>query len=169
MILCCYGFSVAWYASLYAVHCSQKEIISRSDLHKNKLVELTFSKADFESNAQFTFDDDEDEFEYNKQMYDVVQKKIANDSVYVTCISDTEEENLRDFAMAHILSREDNAPGKELPIFKFRPDQYTNGFQTNFSCDVANQDRKRFIKYNTGKPDSPYIHVSSPPPWAAKA
>ncbi len=128
-----------------------------------------FSKTDFERNARFTFDDDEDEFEYDKQMYDVVQKEIANDSVYVTCILDSEEENLRDFAMAQILSREDNASNKELPIFKFRPDQYTNGFQTDFSYDVAKQDGKSFIKYNTRKPASPYIHVSSPPPWAAKS
>lgn len=169
MILCCYGFSIAWYASLYAVHSSQKEIISRSDLHKNKLVELVFSKTDFERHTRFTFDDDEDEFAYNKQMYDVARKRITNDSIYVTCILDDEEENLRDFAMAQILSREDNASGKELPIFKFRPDQYTNRFQNDFSYDVAKQDRKLFIKYNPGRPASPYIHVSSPPPWAAKA
>jgi len=163
-MLCCYGFSIVWYASLYAVHNSQKEIISRADLHKHKLVSFVFSKSDFQRNPRFTFDD-EDEFEYNKQMYDVVKKKITNDSVYVTCISDTEEKNLRDFAMVQILTGQENAAGKELPIFKFRLDHYTNSFQTNFSYDVAKQNKKRFVNYNTEKSNSPYIHVSSPPPW----
>jgi hypothetical protein len=165
MLLCSYGFYIAWYASLQAIHNSQKAIMLHSDLHKNKLVKLVFSKNDFEKNTRFTFDDDDkEEFEYNKQMYDVAAKKIINDSIYVTCISDTQEENLRDVAMAQILSGDSSASGKELPIFKFRLDHYTNSFQTISSYFFIKKNTKRFIKH-TRKPGSPYIYVSSPPPW----
>ena len=164
MMLCSFGFCIAWYSSLKAIHHSQKAIILHSDLHKNKLVKFVFSKTYFDRNTRFTFNDDEEEFEYNKQMYDVVTKKIINDSVYVTCISDTQEENLRDFAMAQILRRGDPATGRELPLFKFRLDHYTNSFQTIFSILLTKKSTKRFIEYNKGKLGSPYIHVSLPPP-----
>ena len=164
MLLCSFGFCIAWYASLHAIHDSQKVIILHSGLHKDKLVKIVFSQTDFDRNIHFTFNDEEGEFEYNNQMYDVVTKKIINDSVYVTCISDTQEENLRDFAMAQILRSGDSATGRELPLFKFRLDRYTNSFRSIFSFSITKESTKRFINYNTGKLNSPYIHVSLPPP-----
>ena len=66
MMLCGSGFYIAWYISLQSVWNSQQAIISNATFDSDRIEKFTFSKADFKTNPDLTFDDDdgENEFEY---------------------------------------------------------------------------------------------------------
>lgn len=57
------------------------------------LVKLTDYDIDNEKNGFRYFDDDK-EFRYNNSMYDIIKKKIVNDTNYFYCINDKKEEIL---------------------------------------------------------------------------
>ncbi|HLP64040.1 hypothetical protein [Flavobacterium sp.] len=60
-------------------------------LDKKELVYFAFSQKDIESKLRW---EHSKEFEYKHQMYDVVEKKITNDSVHLWCWWDFEETKL---------------------------------------------------------------------------
>lgn len=60
-------------------------------LDKKELVYFTFSKKDIETKLRW---EHSKEFEYQHQMYDVVEKKTVNDSVRLWCWWDFEETKL---------------------------------------------------------------------------
>jgi hypothetical protein len=162
-ILCTGGFYIAWFASLQAVHNSQKSLIAHSIYSQDKMIKFTMAKNDFETNDEFHFED-ENEFEFKNQMYDVISKRIINDSIYLFCISDSEEDNLKNIAISYILQTGNNNTGRELPILKFRIDHYTNDIKNAF----VNMVQKDFIDHYLHDkciilPD-PYHHISAPPP-----
>ena len=57
------------------------------------LVKLTDYDIDNEKNGFRYFDDDK-EFRYNNSMYDIIKKKVVNDTNYFYCINDKKEEIL---------------------------------------------------------------------------
>lgn len=63
----------------------------KSEIKKNHLIKLTFSKNELRSkkiNLQFIKDD---EFRYNNSMYDIVGKSESNDSIIYVCFLDLKE------------------------------------------------------------------------------
>lgn len=162
MLLCGSGFYIAWYMSLQSVRHSQKNLIATSTFKSDKVVSFVFAKKDFQKNEEVIFND-EDEFEYNNQMYDVINKKIVGDSIYISCISDKQEDNLRDVAITQILNASDNSTGKQLPIFNFRLDHYTNNLFNNESFFLKSF-MHFYIKYNDSKLVAPFLAIFSPPP-----
>jgi hypothetical protein len=164
MMLCGSGFYISWYISLHSVQNSQRTIISNSAFNRSKVVQFIFSKNDLKKNTDFTFDG-ENEFEYKNQMYDVISRKNIGDSIYIICISDTEEDNLRDIAMSQIMSSGNNTTGKELPIFKFHLDRYTNDFKNINAGFLIKLTSNSYRQHKAGKLISPYLNTSSPPPW----
>ena len=62
------------------------------------------------SEASFSWED-EDEFYYNGEMYDVVEKKMANGSLYITCINDSKE-NILVNQLAEIAKKQNNNSNK---------------------------------------------------------
>lgn len=164
MILCTSGFYVAWYISLQFVRSSQKTIIARSDYNQEKIVRFVLAKKDLKINSELDFHD-EDEFEYKNQMYDVIDQIIIGDSVYITSISDTEEDNLKNIALHQIIRSGNNTSGRELPILNFRLDHYTNVLKT----ETANFHKRThpvfFKNHNCIIPPTPQLALSPPPPW----
>lgn len=167
MMLCGSGFYVAWYMSLQSIRNSQKAILSHSSFSKNIVVKFVFTKNDLKNNSDVIFDEDDSiEFEYKKQMYDVISRKEVGDHIYITCISDAQEDNLRDFAISQIMNNGNNTTGKELPIFKFRLDHFTHNFTGAFTLFSMNVVACSHHDYTVGKLIAPYLNISSPPPWA---
>jgi hypothetical protein len=164
MMLCSSGFYVAWYVSLQFVRNSQKTIIARSDFNKDKIVRFVLAKKDFKTNSELAFDND-DEFEYKNQMYDVIDQKTIGDSVYINCISDTEEDNLKNIALHEIIRSGNNTSGRELPILNFRLDHYTNVLKTEPSDFPQSIVICFFKNHNCNTLPTPNLNISPPPPW----
>ncbi len=167
MLLCGSGFYIAWRISLQSIHNSQRTVILNSTFNQNKVVSFVFSKKDFQTNTDFSFDgDDENEFEFKGQMYDIINQKNFGDSIYISCISDNEEDNLRDFAMAQILNNNNNTSEKKLPILNFRLDHFTNNFETINNLFLIQQQKvPTYKRHNSGSLPITYLSTSSPPPW----
>jgi hypothetical protein len=69
-------------------------------LDKKELVYFIFSKEDIETKLRW---EHSKEFEYQHQMYDVVEKKITNDSVHLWCWWDFKETKLNK-QLQHLLT-----------------------------------------------------------------
>lgn len=164
MILCTSGFYVAWYISLQFVRGSQKTIIARSDYHKDNIVRFVLAKKDFKINSELNFHD-ENEFEYKNQMYDVIDQITIGDSVYINCISDTEEDNLKNIALHQIIRSGNNKSGRELPILNFRLDHYTNVLKTEIANFPKGTISGFFKNHNCSNLPTPCLTVFPPPPW----
>ncbi len=166
MVLCGSGFYVAWYLSLQSIRDSQRALIANTTFDNERIVKFAFSKADLKANPELSFDDDgENEFEYKQQMYDVINQKDIGDSIYFTCISDKDEDNLNEMFIAQVLEAGNNPTGKQLPILKFRLDHFIN--DTNNANDFfrTNVDLKtRYKTCNVNNLPSPSLAISSPPP-----
>lgn len=165
MMLCGSGFYIAWYISLQSVRNSQRAIISNSTFNNNRIIKFVFSKAGVKNNPDLVFGDDgENEFEYKHQMYDVVNQKTIGDSIYFTCISDEDEDHLNEIFIAQILEPGNNTSQKQLPIFKFRIDHFTNDAKNGITLfHVTNRFEFIYKTYMAILP-SPYLSTSSPPP-----
>jgi hypothetical protein len=164
MMLCSSGFYVAWYISLQFVRNSQKAIIAGSGYHKDKLARFVLAKKDFKTNSELDFND-ENEFEYKSQMYDVIDQKAIGDSVYINCISDTEEDNLKNIALHQIIRSGNNTSGRELPILNFRLDHYTNVLKTEPANFPEGTIGNLFKNNNCAILSAPHLTVFPPPPW----
>lgn len=164
-MLCSSGFYISWYVSLQSIRDSQREAVNNSNFHKGKIINFVFSRTSIEQNRELNFEN-ADEFEYNNCMYDVINKKTVGDSIYVTCISDTEEDNLKDVAIAQILRTGNNSTGKELPILKFRIDHYTNDLKNISCCSVGIDIFQTYKNAASLILPAPYLNISSPPPWS---
>jgi len=166
MMLCGSGFYIAWYTSLQSVRNSQRAIISNANFDNERIVKFAFSKEDFKTNTDLNFDNDnsENEFEYKQQMYDVINQKTIGDSIYFSCISDEDEDHLNEIFIAQILESGNNTGQKQLPIFKFRIDHFTNDAKNGITLFHVTNQFKFIYKTCIGTLPSPYLSTSSPPP-----
>lgn len=163
-MLCSSGFYVSWYVSLQCIRNSQKEVITNSDYQKDKIINFVVSKQDLENNADISFDS-QNEFEYKDLMYDVINKKVIGDSVYINCISDNEEDNLKNIVFSQILKTGNNNTGRELPILKFHLDHYTLHTKSNSFASSSRETGQHYQKRKCDILPAPYLNIASPPPW----
>ena len=166
MLLCSSGFYIAWLISLQSVRHSQRAIISNSVFNKDKVIEFVISINDAKKNTDF-IDEDENEFEYKGQMYDVISQKTSGDSIYINCISDKEEDHLKDVAARQVIKTENNTAGNQLPILKFSLDQFIHNFNNNNIVFFIEKNTRFYTTYKTGNLPSPYCNTASPPPWVS--
>lgn len=167
MMLCGSGFYVAWYLSLQSIRDSQRALILSAGFDNNRIIKFAFSKSDLKTNLDLVFDDDdgENEFEYKQQMFDVISKESKGDTVYLACISDKDEDHLNEMFISQMLETGNNSNGKQLPIFKFRLDHFTNEIKNTSIVFRTNGDLKsRYKTCNVNNLPSPYLTISSPPP-----
>lgn len=163
-MVCGSGFYIGWYAGLHAIHKSQKAIIANSNLNKKKLVEFVVSKSGFKKTFDSFFDNDENEFEFDGRMYDVVSQKIIGDSIHISAISDTEEDNLRELAVCYIVQGKKNTTGRDLPLVKFRLDLFANDLQISIHGFSPLYNLPKFRHGKAPGLICPYFDISAPPP-----
>jgi len=165
MVLCGSSFYVAWYFSLQSIRDSQRALIANAGFNNDRIIKFIFSKSDLKTNPDLVFDDDEREFEFKQKMYDVINQKSIGDSIYFSCISDNDEDNLNDMFIAQILETGINPTGKQLPIFKFRLDHFTSETKNSTILFRTNDNMKtKYKTCNVINLPSPYLAISSPPP-----
>lgn len=90
-----------------------------SGIDKNELVFLKFSKKEITSKLRWVHSK---EFEYNHQMYDVVEKKTIKDSVYLRCWWDHKETKLNkqlDSLLVNVFQNDSKTKEKQEKVFSF--------------------------------------------------
>lgn len=99
-------------------------------IDKSELVFFKFSKVDAESKLEWEHNK---EFEYNHEMYDVVEKKVVNDSIYLWCWWDYKETQLNkklDKLLAGVYENDSESKEKQDLVNKFYKSIY---FESVFS------------------------------------
>lgn len=155
----------------YAYLQYQKKVIKHSmkqkmilGLDKKDLVYLKFHKEDAAKQLRW---EHEKEFEFDKNMYDVVYTETQADSVTYICWLDSEE-NLLNQQLGSLVKRmmEDspNNKNRKAQAFNF----YKNLFCDYFSITVATILTEHSVKYHTYffAYSNTVFYISSPPPEA---
>ena len=163
MLLCGSGFYISWYISVQCIYNSQRNIISSSSYKNESVVAFAFSKKDLSNHPEITLDDDE--LEYKQQMFDIINIKTSGDSIYLNCIADNDEDNLKQIIAGQILNSNHDF-GKQLSISHFHIDDYINQLK-NYNDLSANNNliRTNHILFNVGILRSQFLSKPSPPPW----
>ena len=114
--------AVATYTWLQLHKCAVKREVKCkmiAGIDKKELVFFKFSKK--EINAKLHWEHSK-EFEFNDQMYDVVDKKVVNDSIALWCWSDDEETNLNkqlNTVLTSVFQKDSKSKDKQNQVFKF--------------------------------------------------
>lgn len=161
MLLCGSGFYISWYISVQCIYNSRRSLISSDTYKKQNVAAFAFSVRETKNNPQIVFDDDE--MEYHQAMYDIINIRRSADSIYITCIADTDEDNLKQLIASELFSTT-NDINKQLPISYFHLDSYIhlrNIFDTHSINYVI---RNYYISFIPGILPVHYISCPSPPP-----
>lgn len=149
--------------------CQRKKAVKReikwkmiAGLDKKELVHFAFSKKDVETKLRW---EHSKEFEYQHQMYDVVKKKIVNDSVHLWCWWDFEETKLNKQLQSLLtvaFQNDSKTTQKKEQAFGFYKLLY---FQNEFSWQpfVETQVKRVSFAIENGYQSVPSI-ISLPPP-----
>ncbi len=134
-------------------------------LDKKELVYFTFSKKDIETKLRW---EHSKEFEYQHQMFDVVEKKTVNDSVHLWCWWDFEETKLNKQLQSLLIvafQNDTKTTQKKEHVFGFYKLLY---FQNEFSWQpfVETQVKRVSISKENYYQSVPSI-ISLPPPEVA--
>jgi len=131
-------------------------------IDKSELVLLKFSKAEIKTKLHWKH---AKEFEFNYQMYDIVEKQVSKDSIYYWCWWDFKETKLSkqlDNLLARVFQKDTQSKEKQNKIYTFYKSIY---FQPVFSwlpfMPLTNLKKCNFhfVFYQTK-----YTQTSSPPP-----
>jgi hypothetical protein len=88
------GYLIVFKGVQYSVKKEIKRKIKRS-VPENELFLVKVTENDIDSHRDgFKFVEEEKEFVYKNKMYDVVERKTINDTIYLKCINDIQEEEL---------------------------------------------------------------------------
>ncbi len=138
----------------------KKEIIAGID--KNELIFLKFSKNEIYSVLKWKHSK---EFEYNNQMYDIVEKTLTKDSVFYLCWWDNEETQLnKQLVNAVNISIGNNKQNKEKQsdLINFYKSLYFFDFYS-YNPNIFDSDNDVYTKYKL-KNYCCFINNISPPP-----
>jgi len=119
----------------YEKLCLKKEIKRNiiAGINKSELALLKFSRE--EINIKLRWEHPK-EFEYNNEMYDIVESEIRNDSVYYWCWRDYEETQLNkklDILVKHASGMNKKNTEQANQIMNFFSSFYNNNFADNYN------------------------------------
>lgn len=101
-----------WLLGQYQRYVIKKEMKAniKASLSSKETQQLVFILQNGTPADKSFYWEDEDEFHYRDNMYDVITKKIVGDKLFITCINDDKEEELID-RYIDIAKKENNKPG----------------------------------------------------------
>lgn len=140
-------------------------MILHSDNLKDRIVTfsfpLNFSK---NKNIDFRFVED-DEIMFEGKMYDIVSQYKSTDSIFIKCIPDKIEDDIRSEAANHVSDTGGATTQQNFSFTKFNPEPFTiAGGLAKFRF-ILNRSSLLFLFSNDCKPATCYLNVASPPPW----
>ena len=132
---------------------------------KDRIVTFSFPlNFDKDKNVDFRFVED-DEVMFEGKMYDIVKQYKTTDSIFIKCIPDEIENDIRSKAANEINDIGGATTQRNFSFIKFNPEPFTitNGFWKFHS--ILNRCSLLFLFSGYCKPATYYINVPSPPPW----
>ena len=131
-------------------------------IDKSELVLLKFSKAEMASKLKWKH---AKEFEFNNQMYDIVDKVVSKDSIQYWCWWDFKETKLNkqlDDLLVGVYENDSESEEKQNLVYKFYKSVY---FQPVFSWfPFIDKNRPTKVNVYAGFYQSKSLIVDSPPP-----
>lgn len=131
-------------------------------IDKSELVLLKFSKSEIASKLKWKHSK---EFEFNSQMYDIVDKVISKDSIQYWCWWDYKETKLNkqlDELLVGVFQHDSKSKEKQDLLFKFYKSVY---FQPVFSWSPFKQNDITKISYGyNNRYQSLFVFSEVPPP-----
>ncbi len=165
MILCSSGLYISYRLSLFSIRQHQKEVILHSEIFKGRVFEFSFSSNYIhDKNIDLVFVED-DEIMFNGKMYDIISKDKSADSIFIKCIADKIEDEIREEANNQINNTEGTTTQKNFSAFKFNPGPFTIQLETMNPLLVSKNKSASFLFSKNDKPVAQYLNVASPPPW----
>ncbi len=110
--------------------------------------------------------EEEDEVMFNGKMYDIISRQSSTDSLFLKCIPDHGEDEIRDLASNVIFSSDGKtASQKENTLIKFNPGLFTTFAREYNSGFFEINKPPYYLTYIIKKIPVPYQNIPSPPPW----
>lgn len=103
------GYSLVSQYQRYAVKKEMRQRI-KATISPNITEQFVFTLVNGQPQAKSFYWEEENEFHYDGKMYDVIEKKIMNGCLYITCINDKREKELINHYI-RITKKENNKPG----------------------------------------------------------
>jgi len=130
VLLCCFVAPIVVTFNLLQYHKKQvrKEVkhLIIAGINREELVLLRFTEE--ESHARLKWKHSK-EFEYNQQMYDIVETEVKGDTTYYWCWSDNKETRLNqhlDELLTYALRKDPNQRKNQRQLVKFYKSLYSN-------------------------------------------
>lgn len=166
MILCSSGLFISYKLSLHNIHLRQREIILHSDIFKNRVVHFTFPR-----NHQTQQDNDlvfveDDEIMFNGKMYDIIEQLQTNDSVFIKCIPDKIEDDIRAEASNQLDKNDGANTQKNFSGFKFNAGPFIVVTEVTHYFNFLKTATELFPVENPEKLVAAFLNIPSPPPWS---
>ncbi len=165
MILCSAGLYISYKLTLHNIHLRQREVILHSDIFKHWVVQFSFPTNYSQNKDVDLVFVEKDEIMFDGKMYDIVDQYQSADSIFIKCIPDKIEDDVRDAVNNQIDNTEGATTQKNFSAFKFNPGPFTSGSETGNLYLIPNSGSPIFLSLDDAKPEESYVNVPSPPPW----
>jgi hypothetical protein len=131
----------------------------RMQSHSEDESDFTFSQDDKKGMAKLDWDGD-DEFSYNGEMYDVIEKKVVNSTLIIRALADKDETDLVNKLGA---SQRDNDKSNKIAneLFQILQTLFHNSKSTELVC--IKPSTNNFYYFSVTLP-SPVKKIPTPPP-----
>lgn len=110
--------------------------------------------------------EEEDEIMFDGKMYDIISQNSSGDSIIFKCISDINENGVRDLAYKEILNSIGRKAGNKGNILlNFNPGLFINFSHDETSFFLSKNFLNMYPGYIIKKISDPFQNIPSPPPW----
>ena len=108
---------------------------------------------------------EDDEIMFNGKMYDIVNQYKSTDSIFIKCIPDKIEDDIRSEAANQINDMGGATTQKNFSIRRFNPEPFTIVTGPGKFYFIPHCSPVIFLFSKESKPVSCYLNIPSPPPW----
>lgn len=164
MLICSCGLLISYHLNLYSIHLHQREIILHSVSFDSKILTFAFPK-DYHNNKDYDLEfEGEDEMMLDGKMYDIIAEHASHDSIFVKCISDENEDEVRAEAGRQIEANTGTSTHENSPGIKFNPGVYIDHLTAESTAAISTSSIV-FFYFKISPELFHFSNVPSPPPW----
>ena len=162
LLLSCLLFNTAGYHLIFYIRQAEiKAEMKRSLLHSdNKEVDLLVFSLNDKKNIEKLEWEDDDEFELNGEMYDVIEKKTQNGKLIIRCINDKRETEL--IKNYEKINKEGNSKNRTALLLKLLDN--TSASPVTIELFIKNILKPAKVSFCSIAISSCYHDVLTPPP-----
>jgi hypothetical protein len=164
-MLCCLLVYIGGYHLVYAIHQfglrqeMRAYLKTHPDIRYGSYFSLGIKKGRVTDKA-FNWEEENEEFRYNNELYDVVTLQSKGDSLYISALKDDNENNLEQHVKQVRHSRE-GSPAATVSLSKFFPVLFMPANQKNATKSAGS---RQYAVFHSVQYCYDYSEVHTPPP-----